>query len=197
MNAASPTGQSPEGGRRSGGSSWQTRDALATDRPWRDVLFWLLQVGVIAIFAARFGIERAVTGTNVPAGADFTTMALFIWPVLYAAVAFGATGGSFTVALVAALSVTRLAALANSTDTVGVWSESTQLIILCAIALVVGRRVAAERVARLQADEARREHLAAEGALQRAFQDQQRADPHRRRIRHSRGGEPCGSVSLR
>lgn len=169
MKAPSPAGHAPEGEARSGTSTWQTRDALATDRPWRDVVFWLLQVGVIAIFAARFGIERAVTGTSVPTGADFTTIALFIWPVLYAAVAFGATGGSFTVALVAVLSVTRLAAFANSSNTVGIWSESTQLIILCAIALVVGRRVAAERVARLQADEARREHLAAEARYSGLF----------------------------
>ena len=169
VNAISPAGLGPEGDERSGGSSWQTRDALATDRPWRDWVFWLLQVGVIGIFAVRLGVEEAVTGNSVPGGPDFTTIALFIWPVLYAAVAFGATGGSFTTALVAALSVSRLVAFANSSNTSGVWSESTQLVILCAIALVVGRRVAAERVARLQADEARREHLAAEARYRGLF----------------------------
>jgi signal transduction histidine kinase len=169
VKATSPSGSAPEGETGSGVSTWQTREALATDRPWHDGVFWLLQVGVIAIFAARLGIEKAVTGNIVPGGTDFTTMALFIWPVLYAAVAFGATGASFTTALIAALSVTRLVAFANSSNTTGVWSDSTQLVILCAIALVVGRRVAAERVARLQADEARREHLAAEARYRGLF----------------------------
>ncbi len=41
--------------------------------------------------------------------------------------------------------------------------------ILCAIALVVGRRVASERAARIQADEARREHLAAEARYRGLF----------------------------
>ncbi|MGO9342962.1 MAG: ATP-binding protein [Acidimicrobiales bacterium] len=169
MKANSPAGPGPDGETTSGGPTWQTRDALATDRPWRDRVFWGLQVAVIGIFAARLGIEKAVTGNTVPGGPDFTTIALFIWPVLYAAVAFGATGASFTTALVAALSVSRLVAFANSSNTAGVWSESIQLVILCAIALVVGRRVASERVARLQADEARREHLAAEARYRGLF----------------------------
>ncbi len=169
MKAVSPTGLDPEGESRPAGPTWQSRDALATDRPWRDGVFWLLQVGVVAIFAARFGIEKAITGNSVPGGPDFTTMALFMWPVLYAAVAFGATGGAFTTALIAALSVSRLVAFANSSNMSGVWSESTQIVILCAIAFVVGRRVAAERVARLQADEARREHLAAEARYRGLF----------------------------
>ncbi len=171
MKIISSAGRSSEGDARSGGSSWRTRDALATDRPWHDGVFWLLQAGVVAIFAARLGIEKAVTGNIVPNTADFTTIALFIWPVLYAAVAFGATGGTFTTAVVAVMSVIRLVAVANSSNTAGVWfwSESTQLVILCAIALVVGKRVASERVARLQADEARREHLAAEARYRGLF----------------------------
>lgn len=169
MKAISPSGHAPEGDARSGGATWQIRDSLRTDRPWRDGIFWLLQVGVIGLFAGRFGIEQAVTGSSVPGGPDFTTIALFIWPVLYAAVAFGPTGGSFTTALVAVLSFSRLVAFANASNAEGIWSESTQLVILSVIALVVGRRVAAERVARLQADEARREHLAAEARYRGLF----------------------------
>jgi signal transduction histidine kinase len=67
------------------------------------------------------------------------------------------------------LSVSRLVAFANSSNTAGIWSESTQLVILCAIALVVGRRVASERASRIQADEARREHLAAEARYRGLF----------------------------
>ena len=99
------------------------------------------------------GGDRPGHGSN---GADFTTLAVFVWPVLYAAVTFGPTGGTFTTALVAALSVPRLISFAQDLKSSSLLSESIQVLILSVIGLVVGRRVAAERVARLAADEARR-----------------------------------------
>jgi signal transduction histidine kinase len=141
--------------------SWRNHDALGTDRPWNDGVFWLVQVAVIVIFFARLGIEEKLSGSSVPDGVDFTTIGLFVWPVLYAAATFGPTGGTVTTAVISLLSVSRLVAFANGSNSVGIWGESTQLIVLCAIAFVVGKRVAAERHARLEADEARRGHLAA------------------------------------
>jgi signal transduction histidine kinase len=149
--------------------SWRNHEALGTDRPWNDGVFWLVQVIVVAIFFARLGIELKVSGSSVPGGVDFTTIGLFVWPVLYAAATFGPTGGTVTTALISLLSVSRLVEFANHTDSVAIWGECTQLIVLCAIAFVVGKRVAAERLARLQADEARRGHLAAEARYTRLF----------------------------
>jgi signal transduction histidine kinase len=151
------------------GLSWRPRDSLATDKPWRDWAFWALQATVIALYAARFGIEEAIGHGSPSNGADFTTLAVFVWPVLYAAVTFGPSAGTFTTALVAALSVPRLISFAQGLKTASLLSESMQVLILCVIGLVVGRRVAAERVARLQADEARRAHLAAEARYRGLF----------------------------
>ena len=114
--------------------------------------------------------HRVVVKTSVPGGADFTTVGLFVWPVLFAAVTFGAMGSALTTAVIAAMSTSRLIEFARSSNEAGLWSESTQIVVLCVIALVVGRRVAAERVARLQADEARRAHLAAEARYRDLFE---------------------------
>jgi len=142
--------------------SWQGRDPLGVNRLWRVGIFWLVQAAVVTIFFARFGIEEKVSGASVPGSADFTTVALFIWPVLYATLMFGTNGGTLTTAVVVALSISRLVAFANSSDPSGAWAEGAQLIILCIIVFVVGNRVAAVRSARAQADESRRAHLAAE-----------------------------------
>jgi PAS domain S-box-containing protein len=168
VTVASPPGADPEGEGRSR-SRW-TRDSMATDRPWRDGLFWVLQVGVVAIFAARLGVTESLFSSSVPSGADFTTIGLFVWPVLFAAVTFGAMASAFTTALIAAMSVSRLVEFTRLSNSAGLWSESTQIVVLCVIALVVGRRVAAERVARLQADESRRAHLAAEARYRGLFE---------------------------
>jgi PAS domain S-box-containing protein len=163
-------GQDLEGESGSRNRSWWTRDTVATDRPWHDGLFWALQAGVVVIFVARLGITELWFKSTVPSGADFTTIGLFVWPVLFAAVTFGAMGSAFTTAVIAAMSVSRLFEFARSSNEAGLWSESTQIVVLCVIALVVGRRVAAERVARLQADEARRAHLAAEARYRDLFE---------------------------
>ncbi|MFZ0666654.1 MAG: ATP-binding protein [Acidimicrobiales bacterium] len=147
---------------RAGRLSWRNHEALGTDRPWNDGVFWLVQVIVVVIFFARLGIEEKVSGSSVPGGVDFTTIGLFVWPVLYAAATFGPTGGTVTTALISVLSVSRLVEFANHSNSVAIWGECTQLIVLCVIAFVVGKRVAAERLARIQADEARRGHVAAE-----------------------------------
>jgi len=125
---------------------------------------------VVLIFVARLGITEVWFKSTVPTGADFTTIGLFVWPVLFAAVTFGAMGSAFTTAVIATMSVSRLFEFAKSSNEAGLWSESTQIVVLCVIALVVGRRVAAERVARLQADESRRAHLAAEARYRDLFE---------------------------
>src|ERR1700722_6814151 len=70
--------QSSRGHRTPFGFSFRPRDALATDRPWKDWVFWILQVSVIAIYLIRLGIEVALGGKAVPDGDDLTTIAIFI-----------------------------------------------------------------------------------------------------------------------
>lgn len=131
---------------------------------WRDRRLWVVQGVVLALAAARWIVEIEVTRAHapIPGLPDFSTLGLFLWPVLYAAVTLGATGGVVTTAVVAALSVPRDLLFLQGGDPVAVWAESTQIAALCLVAVVVGQRVAAERAASARAEAARRAHLAAE-----------------------------------
>ncbi len=131
---------------------------------WRDRRLWLVQGVVLLVAAVRWVVEVAVTRAHapVPGLPDFTTLGLFLWPVLYAAVTVGAAGAAVTTAFVAALSVPRDLLFLRGGDPVAVWAESTQVAALCLVAVVVGQRVAAERAASARAEAARAAHLASE-----------------------------------
>lgn len=146
-------------------------DALALDSPWHDRRLWLVQLGVLVLYAARMVVEMEVTRAHlvVPGIPDFSTLGLFLWPVLYAAVTVGPTGGAVTTAWVAVLSVPRDLAFLHGGDAVAVWAESTQVAALCLVAVVVGVRVASERRASARAERARRAHLAAEARYRSLF----------------------------
>ncbi len=150
----------------------RSRDPLVTDSPWRDRRLWLVQLAVAAIYIVRLIVEVRITHAHapVPGIADFTTLGLFLWPVLYAAVTVGPTGGAVTAAWVAALSVPRDLAFLGGSDPVGAWAESTQVAALCVVAVVVGMRVAAERSARDRAERAGQALLAAEARYRALFE---------------------------
>ncbi len=145
-------------------------DPLASDSPWTARGFWLLQVGVVLIYLVRLGIEVRVVHGAVPSIPDFTTTALFLPPVLFAAVTFGPTGAVATSLWILILSLPRDLAYLADHNPVGAWAENTQLATLCIIAFVVGRRVTAERGARVQAETARLAHLAAEARYRTLFE---------------------------
>lgn len=147
-----------------------SRDALAGDSPWAEPGFWLVQAVVLGIYLLRLVVEVRLFHAPVPDAPDMSTLGLFIWPVLFAAVNFGPTAGLVTTAWVALSSLPREVAYAHSGNAVGVWSENTQIAALCIIALVVGRRVSAEHVARLRAESAHRAHVSAEARYRRLFE---------------------------
>lgn len=139
--------------------------------PWHDRRLWMVQIVVLALYVARLAVELHLTRARapVPGIPDFTTLGLFLWPVLYAAVVTGPAGGALTAAWVAMLSVPRDLAFLGGGDPVAVWAESTQVVALAVVAVVVGQQVAAERRARVAVDEARRAHLAAEARYRSLF----------------------------
>lgn len=144
---------------------------MLTDRPWRDRRLWVVQLVVLAVYVVRLAVEVQVTRAHapVPGIPDFSTLGLFLWPVLYAAVTVGPTGAAVTTAWVAVLSIPRDLAFLQGGDPVAVWAESTQVAALCLVAVVVGWRVAAERAASHRAEQARRAHLAAEARYRALF----------------------------
>ncbi len=163
----------PVGGRGDGLStdaSGGVVDRLTSDRPWAEPRFWILQIVVLALYLARLAAELAIVHAMVPSVPDFTTTAVFLSPVLYAAITFGPTGGLATAAWLLALSMFRVLAYTSHGEPVGAWAEDTQIVVLCIIAVVVGRMVAAERAARLQAESSHRAHLAAEARYRSLFE---------------------------
>ncbi|MDA8147349.1 MAG: PAS domain-containing sensor histidine kinase [Actinomycetota bacterium] len=142
------------------------------DIPWRDRRLWVVLGVILVAYVARLAVEVEVTRAHapVPGLPDFTTLGVFLAPVLYAAVTLGPTGAVASTAWVAALSVPRDLAFLHGGDPVAVWAESTQVAALCIVALVVGRLVTAERAARDRADQARRAHLAAEARYRALFE---------------------------
>lgn len=126
--------------------------------PLRDRRFWLVQGLVILIAAFHEGADASslLTPYGIP---DFATVALFLVPIVYAALNFGLTGSLATAAWVTLISLPDFFVVDHSEHHA---SDAIQIVIVDAVALFVGYRVDQERVARLAAEAAGEAHRAAE-----------------------------------
>lgn len=127
----------------------------AVSPPWRNWRFWLVQLLVIAI-----ALLHEATREDGPlphlAFPHFASMALFLVPVVYAALNFGLGGSAAT-----ALWVTVLMAPDLRWHTgIDRWANGIQLGIIDVVAAFVGQRVESERNQRRRADAARRKYTA-------------------------------------
>ena len=100
---------------------------------------------------------------------EFTTIVLFLIPVVYAALNFGLAGALVTSLWVTVLCLPRLVAYVDDHNNVGAWAEVMQLAVLNVIAVLVGQRVSAERSARRVAESAEQAHLRAEMLYRNLF----------------------------
>jgi len=117
--------------------------------PVRDRRFWVVQALVLGIAA---GHELAdVTNFISPLGIPgFATVALFLIPIVYAALNFGLTGSFATALWVTLLSLPDFFVI-NEAD--HHWIDGIQLAIIDSVAIFVGQRVERERLAtRREAD---------------------------------------------
>ena len=132
------------------------------DGPWRDGRFYLLQAVVLILALGRLTLEVALGKGGPPPADELSTMGLFFIPVLYAALNLGTLGALLTTAWSSVLTVPYAIEYLRDGNHTGVWAECLQIVVLCALALLVSQRVTAERGARLHAEGARHDHLAAE-----------------------------------
>ena len=111
--------------------------------PIRDRRFWVVQVLVLAIAA---GHELADTTSFItPLGIPgFATVALFMVPIIYAALNFGITGSFATAVWVTLLSLPDFFVIDEADHH---WIDGIQLAIIDAVAIFVGQRVERERLA--------------------------------------------------
>jgi two-component system, NarL family, sensor histidine kinase DegS len=111
--------------------------------PIHDRRFWLVQALVVAIAAGHELADTAnfITPIGVP---GFATVALFMVPIIYAALNFGITGSFATAAWVTLLTLPDFFVIDKADHH---WIDGTQLAIIDAVAIFVGQRVERERLA--------------------------------------------------
>jgi signal transduction histidine kinase len=129
--------------------------------PLRDGRFWLVQglVILIAIFHEGADATSFLAHLGIP---DFATVALFLVPIVYAALNFGLTGSLATAAWVTLISLPDFFVIDVSEHHA---SDAIQVLIVDAVAVFVGYRVDQERLARLAAEAAGEAHRAAEARI--------------------------------
>ena len=103
-------------------------------------------------------------------GLEVSTIALFVIPVLVAALDYGLAGGVATVGWVTLLCVPRVAEAAGQSKHGAVWVEVVQVAVLATVAVLVGHRVSAETADRDRADTALEARLHAELLYQELFE---------------------------
>ncbi len=139
-------------------------------RFWADVRFWLIAALVVALYFGRILITIAIEGSWTPSQPEFTTVGLFMVPVLLAAFNFGTAGGLAMATWVAILSLPRIASFSGMENYLPAWVGAVELVILAVLGGIVGQRVTAERHARNEAEEAEVAHLAAEARYRGLFE---------------------------
>jgi len=136
------------------------RDALvrALHPPIRDPRFWLVQglVMMIALFHEGADATEFLHPYGIP---NFAAVALFLVPIVYAALNFGLTGSLATALWVTAVSVPDFFFVDSQSNH---WSDGIQVLIVNSVAVFVGFRVEQERTARARAEAASEAHRAAE-----------------------------------
>ena len=115
----------------------------ALSPPIHDRRFWLVQGLVVAIAAGHELADTAnfITPIGIP---GFATVALFLVPIVYAALNFGITGSFATAVWVTLLTVPDFFVIDKADHH---WIDGTQLAIIDAVAIFVGQRVERERLA--------------------------------------------------
>ena len=138
--------------------------------PWADSRFWLLQLVVLALALIRLALTVAFHLDPMSIGVEFSTLLIFVVPVVVVSLNDGLIGGLVTAAWIAVLSIPRFVVASNRGEPSAVWAEALQLVVLFALALLVGQRVTSEARSRQQADTSLAARLRAEALYQDIFE---------------------------
>ncbi len=145
----------------------------AATTPWSRSGFWLLQLIVLALYLVRLA---ATVGFHLDATSlvlELSTLALFMIPVVYAALNYGLAGALFTSGWVTLLAVPRFVSSIHAQQYGDAWAELMQVVLLDVLAYLIGQRVSAERDARRLAESSREAHLRAEALYRDLFDSNQ------------------------
>jgi signal transduction histidine kinase len=103
-------------------------------------------------------------------GVEFSTLAIFVVPVVLASLNYGLTGGLATATWIAVLSIPRFVDASSGGKSSAIWAEALQLVVLFGLALLVGQRTTSEARSRQQADASLAARLRAEALYQDIFE---------------------------
>ena len=151
------------------GAKGPPSSARGIDAPWAESRFWILELIVLALFLVRLALTVSLHLNQTSEASRFTTVALFLIPVVFAAVTFGFLGALFTSVWVTILTIPQFVMDLNTHNYAAAWTELMQVVILIVLALLVGQRVTAERRARHAAEAAQEAHLQAEALYRDLF----------------------------
>lgn len=165
IDAAPPLEPAPE--------SPSAIDGHGDQRPWTRSGFWIIQLVVLTLYLLRLAATVALHLDDTSLVVEFSTLALFIIPVVCAALNYGFAGAVFTGGWITILSVPRFVTSLASHQHVAAWTELMQVVLLDGLALLIGQRVSAERAARRLAETSREAHLSAEAMYRDLFDSNQ------------------------
>ena len=141
--------------------------------PWTSSGFWILQLVVLALTLVRVAATVAFHLDTTSLVLEFSTLALFLIPVVYAALNYGLAGALFTSGWLTVLAIPRFFAAVSAHEYVAAWAELMQVVLLDVLAFLIGQRVSAERAARRLAEISREAHLNAEAMYRDLFDSNQ------------------------
>jgi signal transduction histidine kinase len=128
---------------------------------------------VLALYLVRLALSVSLHLDATSPAVEFTTVAVFLVPVLFAALNYGLSGALVTVGLVGVLAIPRFVMYLDGQNSRGAWAELMQVVVLIVLATLVGQRVSAERSARRSAEVAEQAHLRAEALYRNLFDSNQ------------------------
>lgn len=147
--------------------------APPAEKPWTNSRFWVLQLIILALYLIRLAATVAFHLDINSQALEYSTIALFLVPVVFSALNYGVRGALFTSAWVTILAIPRFVLAVGNRDYVAAWAEFAQVVLLDALAVLVGQRVTAEREARRSAEFAQQAHLSAEALYRDLFDSNQ------------------------
>jgi signal transduction histidine kinase len=155
------------------GESSPTTGPSGDDRPWTRSGFWIIQLVVLTLYLLRLAATVAFHLDDTSLVVEFSTLALFIVPVVCAALNYGFAGAASTGTWITVLAIPRFVTSLSTHQYVAAWAELMQVVLLDGLALLIGQRVSAERAARRLAETSREAHLSAEAMYRDLFDSNQ------------------------
>lgn len=150
-----------------------TAVTMDDQRPWASSQFWMIQLFVLALYLIRLAATVDFHLATTSLAVELSTFVLFVVPVVYAALHYGFRGAMLTSGWVTLLAVPRIAVTVSNRQFEAAWAEVTQVLVLDALALLIGQHVSGERDSRRRAESARTAHRSAEALYRDLFDSNQ------------------------